>query len=280
MRTLLSIMLCHVAAGLCLAQPQGQPALNLNPAGQTPGQAPGLPVNQPPANPRLDGLLKSWEDKMRAVTGLHASVTRTEVDAVEKTTKTFVGEAKFLRPDRAMLYMRSSTNAEVEERYVFTGTYLYEYSSQSKKLKIHEIAPKPGQVVEDNFLNFLFGMKAEDAKRRYEITLAKEDQHYVYLFINPRTAADRQDFTKARLVLWNTTFLPRQLEFEQPNGGVVKWDIPKADPTAKVTANDFTPPTPPKDWQVIRIPRQTAPPAGIPTGGNPPQPSKVRPNGG
>jgi TIGR03009 family protein len=280
MRASISLGLWLAVAAVAPGQAPGQPAVHLNPAGQA-----SAPVSLNPQTNRLDALLMQWEQKMRTVQGLHATVTRTETDPVEKTAKTYTGEAKFLRPNRAMLYMKSTTDPNLYEQYVFTGTYLYEYSPQFKRLRIHELAPKAGQVVEDNFLNFLFGMSAEDAKRRYDMSLAKEDQHYVYLFVSPKTPADRADFSKARLVLWATTFLPRQLEFETPNGSVIKWDIPKADPAARVTATDFAPPTPPRDWQVQRVPRATEAPAGVapvPPGGGTvqPQPTKVRNAGG
>jgi len=270
-----------------LAQAPAQPTVNLNPQGQQNSKTqtqPAAPVKLDPANNQLDALLLQWEQKMKAITALEATVLRTETDPIDKSVQEYRGTAKFMRPDRAFLLLQKVNKPEVYEQYIFTGTYLYEYRPQTKQVRVHELAPKAGQIVDDNFLNFLFGLKADEAKRRYELSLAKVDQNYVYIFVNPLTPADKAEFTKARLVLWATTFLPRQLEFEIPNGGVVKWDIPKADPAAKITAADFNPPQPPKDWQIQRVPRATANAGVTPLPNNPPPqsppPTKVRPAGG
>ena len=268
------------AVGLAsLAVAQTQPNVNLNPAGQKPAGVQAAPPTIPaPPNPRLKQILTMWEQKMRSVSSFEADVNRYDTDAVTKTKKVLSGKVKFLRPNRAYMRLVSTTDPNSYEEYVFTGQYLYEYLPATKKLNIHELANKPGQIVEDNFLNFLFGMKAEEAERRFQLTLAKEDANYVYLLIDPKFAADRQDFTKARLVLWANSYLPRQCEFESSNGDIVLWDIIRCDPTAKVVMADFTPREAPKDWTKKTIPRQPA--ATTPTSGASPQPSKVRPAGG
>jgi TIGR03009 family protein len=128
-------------------------------------------------------------------------------------------------------------------------------------------------VADNNFLSFLFGMKAEEAKRRYELSLAKEDQHWIYIDILPRDPADKADFQKARLVLSATTFLPRQLWFVQPNKNEVTWDIPRVDTSAGVNRNDFAVPAQPQGWNVVRVPRADLQAPGK----NDPPPRVVRP---
>ena len=82
------------------------------------------------------------------------------------------------------------------------------------------------------------------------------------------------DFSEARLALFNTTFLPREVSFRQPNGTMVKWDVPRIDTSAPLTPGDFNPVPVGKDWkqEVVR-PAPEAAPAALP-------PSKVRPSGG
>jgi TIGR03009 family protein len=276
MRKTLTLLALTAAAGVAAAQtpPGGQPPVSLNPAGQAAAQPPAAQLLNPTGN-RLDALLLQWEQKMKGISALHAELTRTDYDAFTKQSKTWQGWAKILRPDRAHLYLKSASDPNIFEQYVFTGTHLWEVRPQNKIMRVHEIAAKPGQPVEDNFLNFLFGMKADDAKRRYDLTLAKEDQHYVYILVTAKTPSDRTDFTQARLVLFNNTFLPRQLIFETPNQDRINWDIPRIDPAAKVTTADFVQPRVPADWKIEKVP------AAQPTGAAPPpQPSKVRPNGG
>jgi len=86
---------------------------------------------------------------------------------------------------------------------------------------------KTGQSNQDNFLPFLQGMKAQDAKARLRLTLVKEDKLYTYIKIVPRLLEDKADFREARLVLWSQTLLPREAALRRANGNENIWDIPK-----------------------------------------------------
>lgn len=229
-----------------------------------------------PRNP-LDAHLLRWEEEMKKIESLAAQCTRTTIDKTFNNTDIYEGTAKFLKPNMAMLELQKKGKAEVFEKYVATGTFLYEYVPANKIIRVHELPPpKQGQVSDESFLSFLFGMKAEECKRRYELKLAKEDQWYVYLEITPRFAADKADFQRARLVLTKANYLPRQLWFEQPNGNEVTWDIPKSVPGAQVNRLEFTAPNVPQGWQMVRVPKATdAPPA--PGNQNPP-PRVIRQN--
>jgi TIGR03009 family protein len=231
------------------------------PAGQTaPPAQPGLD----PARNKLDSLLMTWEQKMTAVQTILAQCTRTSVDKTFQVVEVYQGTAKYMKPNLAMLEMRKKGKEDVFEKYICTGTFLYEYAPQEKEIRVHELpAPKPGQVSDDSFLSFLFGMRAEEAKRRYDLRLVKgppEDQWYYYVEILPRFDADKQDFKRARLVLMASTFLPRELWFEQPNGNEVKWDIPKIEAGIPLNRTEFTSPQAPSGWQIKRVPKQNTAP--------------------
>src|SRR5439155_9939352 len=184
-------------------------------------QPPGASAPAAPLDPhsRLDALLMQWEAKMKSIQTLKATVTRERDDKVFKTRDTFAGDAKYMKPNLALLELKRRDRQDIFEKYICTGTYLYEYNQSNREIRVHELPPpKPGQVADDNFLAFLFGMKAEEAKRRYDLRLKGEDQYYFYIEIFPRFDQDKADFQKARLVLNKDSFLPRQLWFEQPNG--------------------------------------------------------------
>ena len=102
-------------------------------------------------------------------------------------------------------------------------------------------------------------MKADEAKRRYDLRLAKEDQWYIYIEIYPKSPADRADFQRARLVLLASSFLPRELWFEQNNLNEVRWDIPQIQSGVGLNRADFAQPAVPAGWTLERIPRQDAP---------------------
>src|SRR5205823_4904579 len=118
--------------------------------------------------------------------------------------------------------------------YVCTGTHLYQFNPAQLEVKKYEMPkPKMGQVAQDNVMAFMFGMKALDAKSRYDMKLAKEDTYYIYIDIQPKLPADKADFQFARIVLNKDTFLPRQLWFQQ-SGSEVTWDIPRVATGMKV----------------------------------------------
>jgi TIGR03009 family protein len=258
MRSFRLALAAPLLAGTCLfAQPPAAP-----PAAPAPG--------------RLDALLVRWEQEMKSVQTLVAQCTRIETDQVNLTSEVFIGTAKFMKPSYALLEMHKKDKPEVFEKYLYTGTELYEYRPQIKAVRIHSLPPpNPGEMADDNFLRFVFGgLKAEEARRRYDLRLVKEDQWYVYLEVLPKLPADKVDFQKLRLVLHAKTLLPRELWLQQPNGNEVKWDIPEARAGVPLGPKDFAAPPVPPGWTVMRVPRVNA---AAPANELPPR--VVRPNG-
>jgi TIGR03009 family protein len=249
-----------------------QPAKNnpaANPTTERPAQQPpaAAPVN--PAGNRLEALLSGWERALTPVQTISAQITRTSVNKTFQVAEVYEGTAKYMKPNRALLHMKKKGKEHIYEKYVATGTFLYEYVPAEKLIRVHEMpTPKPGQVADDNFMSFLFGMRADEAKRRYDMKLVKgppEDPHYYYIEILPKFPQDKADFQKARLVLMAQTFLPRELWFEEANGNEVKWDIPKIETGVPMKVEEFTQPNEP-GWKIEKMPK------------NNPQPRVVRPN--
>jgi TIGR03009 family protein len=229
-------------------------------------QTPAAPPAAAPAEDKaLDTHLQSWERSMKDVTSLAAQLTRTDKDRTFETVTKLSGEAYYLRTgtgpsalNLALLEMRLDGKKDIKEKFICTGTYLYQFLPDQKEIRVYELPkPKPGQVAEDNLLSLLFGMKAEDAKRRYNLKLAKEDQYYIYVDIAPRLAADRADFQRARLVLSKANFLPRQLWFEHANGNEVTWDIPVLRNDLKLDRRAFDAPKPPEGWKLVPVSRES-----------------------
>lgn len=226
---------------------------------------PGLP----PEDPRLDIVLGNWEKAMLNVQSLSAKVNRTKLDKTFQTTEVFEGTANYLRgapgqTSRASLELFKKGQPQHFEKYLCTGNFLYQWSPAEKVIRRHELPPpKQGQIADDNFLSFLFGMKAADAKAKYQMTYVPapaNDKWYQYLRIQPKTANDKADFREARLVLMSHNHLPRQLWFLQANGDEVTWDFPKVDSPANLNAANFAHPQLPQGWQFVPVSRQNPPP--------------------
>jgi TIGR03009 family protein len=224
----------------------------------------------PPAAPAADKLgevLWQWEKAMTGMQSMIIYCTRTTNDKTFGTVEEYQGLAKLLKSNQASLSCRGSLEmfkmakgqavAGVFEKYVCTGNFLYEYAPASKVIRVHEMALKEGQVADDNFFGFLFGMKALEVKQRYQMVYvpAKDNDVYHYVRILPKSPADKAEFSEARLVLSAKTFLPRQLWFQHPNGTEVTWDLPKVVANAELRPTDFGQPGLPAGWQFVRVPR-------------------------
>jgi TIGR03009 family protein len=256
------VVVALLAARGLHAQQAGNPPAGVIPI--RPAQA--APVLDP-AHSRLDAVLIEWEEHMKRVDTLSAQCTHTVVDKVLKDVQIFEGTAQYMKPDLAMVDLKLKGKPEIIEKFTCTGRFVYQYRPESKVIRVYELpAPKPGQVADDNFLSFLFGMKAEEAKRRYDLALIKEDKWWIYVKILPRSPIDKADFQEARLVLSNQTFLPRELRFKDVNGDENTWDIPKVQSGVRLNRTDFTAPKLPPGWKMERVPppQNTAPRTDVP----------------
>jgi TIGR03009 family protein len=224
----------------------------------------------------LDNVLLHWEGSMKRIDSLKAWVVEEKINDVLRTRTTYEGEAKYLKPNLASFELRRRDKPDVYEKYICTGTYFYAFYPQNKLIRAYEMpVPKPGQVADDNFLSFLFGMKAEEAKRRYELKLMSPqnpDKNYFYLEVLPRSTGDREDFQKAWLALSQQSLLPSALMFVEPNGNRVRYDIRDIQANIRLNPNDFAKPPVPPGWRLEVVPRPDARAPGTP------QPRVFRPN--
>jgi hypothetical protein len=67
------------------------------------------------------------------------------------------------------------------------------------------------------------------------------------------------EFTRARLVINRSTYLPRELWFEEPNGNESKWDFPRMQVNANFSATEFATPAVPSGWRMVTVPPQPQP---------------------
>jgi TIGR03009 family protein len=231
-------------------------------AAQNPPAQPTQPAQPAQGDQRLDEYLKRWESEMQKVQTLAAQLNRIEKDTTFNTTQKYTGYAQYLKTgtgqsaqNLAMLEMKQDGKQEMHEKWICTGAYLYHMNPAQKEIKAYDLPKKPGgQVADDSFLSFLFGMKAAEARRRYDLKLDREDQYYIYVNITPRFPQDKADFQRARIVLNKDSYLPRQLWFEAPNGSETTWDIPAIRSGVQVNRVDFDSPKTPQGWKLTHVP--------------------------
>jgi TIGR03009 family protein len=204
---------------------------------------------------KLDGYLKKWEQKMREVKTLNATLTRIDKDKVLSTTTKYTGSAQYMRSGEgqsalnlAALELKIEGKTEFAEKMICTGTYVYVFAPAQKEIRAYEM-PK-GKT--DGFLDLLFGMKADEVRKHYNVSLAKEDQWYVYVDVTPKQK-DKADFARARLVLLKSNYLPRQLWFEHANGNEVTWDVPAVKTEVTLDRRLFDAPKTPQGWKLVPV---------------------------
>jgi TIGR03009 family protein len=229
--------------------------------------AAGAPAQQPAPKPppagtpeQLAATLAQWEREMASVKSISADCKRTDVNRVRNDNVVVTGFVKCLKVEAngkvdklALLQLGPKDKPnDFTEKYICTGSVLYRFAPAQKTIYVHRLK---GQAANDNFLDFLFQLKADTMKKRYDITLVSpDDPNYIFFDMKPKLEADKAEFKRARLVLYKKNFLPAQLWFEEPNGNYHTWEL------TKVTANDpavkpaeFVAPEKPDKWEIKEV---------------------------
>lgn len=221
-------------------------------------------ASDPETEKKLDGYLRRWEQEMEKVQTLAAQLKRITKDKTFDNTTNLVGYAQYMKAGTgasalhlASLSLYPKGSRQFREKFVCTGTFLYNFLPAQKEVRVYEV-PKKSRAGDSNFLTFLVGIKADEARRRYILKLVKEDKWYIYISVTPRFRNDKADFQKARLVLNKDSFLPRQVWFESTNGDEVTWDIPRIQSGVRLDRRQFDRPRVPKGWKLKRMPRPDA----------------------
>lgn len=199
-----------------------------------------------PLEPELEKLLKEWEvesSKIKTLSGEHQRIVYNKVFEVEKW-----GEGQFFyeSPDKGRIDMEgreppkgrkskriSPTSgdpfrieADAQTKWVCTGIAVLNINDKEKQYEMFEL-PKEmqGKNIIHGPLPFLFGMKAEDAKRRFELSFDFDEdkqntEEYVWIKAVPRQVMDRDNFKVATIQLDRKRFLPLAVKLVDPSENV------------------------------------------------------------
>lgn len=217
----------------------------------------------------LDAYLDVWEKRMAKINALETKIVLTEtgVGSAQNPGKKaiYTGEASLLKPNHAKMLLKDSGdpgNAKHWRHFVADGQHLWEYLYGQKIARVAQL-PKDG-VSDHMMMSFLFGMKAADVKKRFDVSVDVEnpDKHndfYLHINILPKSKEDMQDFKKAELVLWKNNkdskyadlwMLPARLWFQNVEGDQVTWEFKNMSTEKKFLPADFKAPGfPDKDWR-------------------------------
>jgi hypothetical protein len=94
-------------------------------------------------------------------------------------------------------------------------------NDEEKTVEVFSIPPDArGENIMEGPLPFLFGMPAEKAKRRYVLTLLKQDENQIWLGVKPRWQQDAANWKEAKVILNRDTYLPSAVMLVDPTGNL------------------------------------------------------------
>lgn len=219
-------------AGVAAAQPAAGPAA---PRAERP--APAV-MQVAPVDPKLEALLKEWERKTAGIKTLHGEHFRREYNDVFAVEKQSSGKFWFAAPDRGRIDMRGEepapkqvgrkkqpngapfkVEAGQDQSWICNGREILVVDPPQKQFERLPIPPElQGDNINRSPLPFLFGMKAEDAKRRYRMKLVQESPEAAVLDVFPLSKSDSQNYSEARVYLDKETYVPYAVRLVDPAG--------------------------------------------------------------
>ena len=217
------------------------------------------PAPQAPAED-LDKVLRGWEKAMIDLRGFACDIERKSFDKPLQTRDEYTGHAKYMKLNnkedgiRACYELHKATNPNIYDKYICTGTEVYEYAPANNVVRVHKI-PKGNQagLPQENILSFLFGLGAEHVKARCKMELDPKApmDGYHYILIRPKPGKD-VDFTIARLALHRSNHLPAQFWYVMPNGSDMTWNFTKLQINEQIPPRFFHPEVP-AGWRVVPV---------------------------
>jgi TIGR03009 family protein len=256
-------------------QPQAQVQ---RPAGGQGFQLPG----------ELEQLLIAWEQKSSQITRLRGMFMRYVYDNVFSVEKVSRGMFWYYSPDKGRMDFRAielpdppidsrkvdangepfHLEADENQRWICTGKEIYIIHDDVKLYDYIEIPPQQqGQNISRGPLPFLFGIQAEEAKNRYQLSLG--DQNWprgrvierdgeqvqltpqVHVIAYPKLELDAREWRRAEVLLDGVTFLPRAIRLLDPTmnrENVYVFDLPQMKVNEPIWINNPFNDKPPGDY--------------------------------
>lgn len=188
-----------------------------------------------PVSPELDALLKQWEVASERIVRLEGEHQRRVYDMVFKVEKLSSGKFYHEVPDKGRIDIETVAVAkgakstredkrtkqpfdligDAREKWICDGKRIVEIDEQNKEANVISIPPRgQGENIMNGPLPFLFGMKAEKAKARYQLSLMSDKvnpetrRRQIRIRAFPRWQSDGQNWDQADIILDHPTFLP------------------------------------------------------------------------
>jgi TIGR03009 family protein len=219
---------------------ENEPAVN----GKLPRPA-AQPLVVEDVSPELEKILRNWELTTSKFNRMTGEFTRIKYEHTFEVESRAEGRFAYEAPDKGNYELRGlepgkdkdgrpeqsqklgsdgktpyRLKADSPERWVCTGKEVIKINEKEKTYEKLTIPPESqGENIMDGPLPFLFGMKADQAKRRYKLSLNKSSTKTdIWLDVVPRLAKDSANWTKARVIIDAATFRPKAVKLVDPTG--------------------------------------------------------------
>jgi TIGR03009 family protein len=217
MRIWIPILAVAVSSGVMLAVSAQEPAQGTS--RPSPAKAAARPA--PPPDPRrMEAILKQWETESASNHALTVQFTRVDTSLVWNDRVEYRGSAMLARPNKAYLQFDRLEGGKAltkDEVIVCDGAKVYQFAFKPKEIFVFPLDPQARQrALQEGPLPFLFNMKADDAKRRYDMELMQENDTKYLIAVRPKLEIDLEAFSVAYIFLDKKTFMPTRLRLDGP----------------------------------------------------------------
>jgi TIGR03009 family protein len=196
-------------------------------------------------DPELEEILREWEATSSRFAKLIGNCRQVKVNHTFGVETHSEGIFGYEAPDKGFYHMhpkkiskseastRKTAEGELytvesgtEENWVCTGKEIIKIDSKRGE---YEIAPIPedmrGKNIIEGPLPFLFGMKADQARRRYYLQLLKANDDFIVLKVIPRWTIDSANYREAQVKIKRSTFVPSAVMLTDTSGEAVTYHL-------------------------------------------------------
>ena len=295
-RILFSLLIAAFASSLATVFPQD------GAVGRAPVEQPGAQAGrgQPKVAPKsieINDLLKLWEGQSSKLKSLDVWIYRIDMTPDWGEELHYEGRAIFKSPQLAYLdFKKIKTTRDAKgnlvpladpkdpkkrsatpyETIICGANDVWQYLYTVKQIFVYPLAKEQRQrALDEGPLPFLFNMKAQEAKARYNMKVISQTAKYYSILVEPKLKEDMEAFKKAQIVLDTKYLLPARIVLISPDNKSSKdFRVEHIVPNAAVKDGLFLG-RPVKDWKLIRNPNAQGPmrgnvgPAAGPPAGQP-----------
>jgi len=192
-------------------------------------------------SPELEKVLKDWEFHTSQFKTMTVDFSRFTYDQGCEVEKRAEGSVAYAAPDKGNYVIRGvkldkddvskkenkngvpfTLKSDDPERWVCTGKEVIRFDDRARPPTYEKVTIPPesqGQNIIDGPLPFLFGMKADRAKRRYRaLKLLKNDGSEIWLQVRSREEQDTKAWDTAVIIIDAKKYVPKAVKLKDITG--------------------------------------------------------------